>query len=305
MFFSRTKSFFCFFAMLVVSAHGQISRQECQDQGGNVVGDIGNGAIFQADYLCEVNNEPPSDVVVAQDGEPIASEGEVCCGGTGEGLGDMGGGGGLGGGNNLEEDPGFPVFTNVEREEMTRQECTDEFNGTIVGDIGNGAIFQDDYVCESNGQAPIGNIDQTNEDAIAIEGEVCCGPPVTIGVVPEEIMDPEDTVERDEMNRQECLNQNGTVTGDIGNGAIHRSDYRCESNGEAPIATIVPLEGEPIAREGEVCCGPATEKESATESMTVDADKNGGVTTSGGKTLLALQKALLGGLTLAALFLFL
>jgi len=75
----------------------QISRQECIDQGGDVVGDIGNGAIFQPDYLCATNDEAPSDTVVAQDGELIAIEGEVCCGGTGEGVITGGGGGGVDG----------------------------------------------------------------------------------------------------------------------------------------------------------------------------------------------------------------
>ena len=59
-----------------------ISRQECIDKGGEVVGDIGNGAIHQPDYLCPTNGEAPSDTVFALDGEPIAIEGEVCCGGA-------------------------------------------------------------------------------------------------------------------------------------------------------------------------------------------------------------------------------
>jgi hypothetical protein len=56
------------------------------------------------------------------------------------------------------------------------------------------------------------------------------------------------------LNRQECTAINGTIVGDIGDGAIFRDDYLCESNGEPPIATIVPADGEPIAIEGEVCC---------------------------------------------------
>ena len=312
MFFLSKNSFVLVFALvglitalLLDDANGQISRQECQDQGGTVVGDIGNGAIFQPDYRCAINNEPPSDVVIAQEGEPIASEGEVCCGGTGEGLDTTGGGlleENLGGGGGGGDDLGFPGQNIVEREEMTRQECIDDFNGTIVGDIGNGAIFQDNYICESNGQEPIGNIDQTNEEAIAIEGEVCCGPSdMNVGVIVE------DTAERAQMNRQQCTDQNGIVTGDIGNGAIHRPDYRCESNGEAPIATIIPLEGEPIAREGEVCCGPA--KDTEVESMTINDDKSGAETdtaedaTSGEIAHLEQKKSLLGALLLALPFL--
>jgi len=55
------------------------------------------------------------------------------------------------------------------------------------------------------------------------------------------------------MTRAQCSAEGGTVIGDIGDGAIHRPEYRCES-GEPPIARITYLEGEPIASEGEVCC---------------------------------------------------
>jgi len=55
------------------------------------------------------------------------------------------------------------------------------------------------------------------------------------------------------MTRAECTGIGGTVIGDIGDGAIHRPEYRCES-GEEPVARITYLEGEPIATDGEVCC---------------------------------------------------
>jgi len=58
---------------------------------------------------------------------------------------------------------------------------------------------------------------------------------------------------RPQMTRAECKAEGGKVIGDIGNGAIHRPEYRCES-GNPPIASIRFLEGEPIATEGEVCC---------------------------------------------------
>jgi len=60
---------------------------------------------------------------------------------------------------------------------------------------------------------------------------------------------------RPELTRQECRDRGGVVVGDIGNGAIHRDDYICDSSGEPPIGEIVPAAGEPIAIEGEVCCG--------------------------------------------------
>lgn len=55
------------------------------------------------------------------------------------------------------------------------------------------------------------------------------------------------------LTRAECEAKGGEVVGDIGDGAIHRPDYVCQS-GEPPIGTIQPVEGEPIAVEGEVCC---------------------------------------------------
>ncbi len=59
---------------------------------------------------------------------------------------------------------------------------------------------------------------------------------------------------RPELSRAECTEGGGVVVGDIGDGAIHDPDYRC-SNGEPPIGSVIPQPGEPIAIEGEVCCG--------------------------------------------------
>jgi hypothetical protein len=62
------------------------------------------------------------------------------------------------------------------------------------------------------------------------------------------------------LTRQECVERGGTIVGDIGDGAIHRSSYRCDSNGASPLDVVVPSPGEPIAMEGEVCCGPTEDK---------------------------------------------
>jgi hypothetical protein len=56
------------------------------------------------------------------------------------------------------------------------------------------------------------------------------------------------------------------VIGDIGDRRIHRADFVYETDGEPRIATVAPLEGEPISTEGEVCCG-------ATAPATLDGDK--------------------------------
>jgi hypothetical protein len=55
------------------------------------------------------------------------------------------------------------------------------------------------------------------------------------------------------LTRAVCEKRGGTVVGDIGDGAIHKPDYRCPS-GEPPLGSIVPAQGEPIASEGAVCC---------------------------------------------------
>jgi hypothetical protein len=216
------------------------TRQECQDNGGAVVGDIGDGSIFQPDYICEISGQPPvADIVQTE--EPFAIEGEVCCGPgivpISDGLGDQ---------NDTA------IVNATDRDVYTRQECIDN-DGLVVGDIGDGSIFQPDYICESSGEVPLANIVQTGE-ALAMEGEVCCGQEAV----------PITDVGRNSVTRQECTDQGGDVVGDIGDGATQEEGYVCESNGEEPLGNIITGEGEPIASEGEVCCGPP--KDSASSS---------------------------------------
>ena len=64
---------------------------------------------------------------------------------------------------------------------------------------------------------------------------------------------PSPVAERSTLTRAECVARGGQIVGDIGDGAIYRPDYTCES-GQPPIGSIRPGEGEPIAIEGEVCC---------------------------------------------------
>lgn len=47
--------------------------------------------------------------------------------------------------------------------------------GTVVGDIGDGAIHKPGYVCPQTGKPPIGSISAEPGGPIAIEGSVCCG----------------------------------------------------------------------------------------------------------------------------------
>lgn len=62
-----------------------------------------------------------------------------------------------------------------------------------------------------------------------------------------------ETAPRPELTAEACQAGGGTVVGDIGDGAIHRPDYRCPS-GAAPSGSIRAAEGAPMAVEGSVCC---------------------------------------------------
>jgi hypothetical protein len=59
--------------------------------------------------------------------------------------------------------------------------------------------------------------------------------------------------ERPSLTAQECEAGGGTVVGDIGDGAIHKPEYKCAS-GAAPTGSIRAAEGDPVAIEGAVCC---------------------------------------------------
>jgi hypothetical protein len=65
-----------------------------------------------------------------------------------------------------------PPAPTSERPALTTAECEAK-GGTVVGDIGDGAIHRPDYTCAS-GQPPIGSITPAEGGPIAIEGSVCC-----------------------------------------------------------------------------------------------------------------------------------
>jgi hypothetical protein len=62
-----------------------------------------------------------------------------------------------------------------------------------------------------------------------------------------------DAPTRPELTAEACEASGGSVVGDIGDGAIHRPDYRCPS-GAPPSGAIKAPAGGPIAVEGSVCC---------------------------------------------------
>jgi hypothetical protein len=55
-----------------------LAQDECEAQGGTVVGDIGDGATHRPDYVC-ANGKPPLGHIASAPGSPIAVEGAVCC----------------------------------------------------------------------------------------------------------------------------------------------------------------------------------------------------------------------------------
>lgn len=56
------------------------------------------------------------------------------------------------------------------------------------------------------------------------------------------------------LTADQCTAAGGEVVGDIGDGAIHRPEYRCPRSGQPPIGHIRSEPDEPMAIEGSVCC---------------------------------------------------
>lgn len=76
-------------------------------------------------------------------------------------------------GEPAEPDREEPAGESVDRPQLTSADCEAQ-GGTVVGDIGDGAIHRPDYVCPDSGEAPIGSIVAEGGEPIAIEGAVCC-----------------------------------------------------------------------------------------------------------------------------------
>lgn len=55
-----------------------LTQEQCQAAGGQVVGDIGDGATHRPDYACP-NGKPPLGDIAPPAGGPVAIEGSVCC----------------------------------------------------------------------------------------------------------------------------------------------------------------------------------------------------------------------------------
>jgi len=55
-----------------------LTQEQCEAQGGSVVGDIGDGATHRPDYVCP-SGKPPLGDIAPPAGGPAAVEGAVCC----------------------------------------------------------------------------------------------------------------------------------------------------------------------------------------------------------------------------------
>lgn len=64
---------------------------------------------------------------------------------------------------------------------------------------------------------------------------------------------PAEGANRPAITAEACETSGGSVVGDIGDGVIHKPDYRCP-NGAEPSGNISAAEGGPVAVEGSVCC---------------------------------------------------
>ena len=78
--------------------------------------------------------------------------------------------------------------------------------------------------------------------------------PAPVSTAPEPLPnDAGGTTSRPALTAEECAAKQGTLVGDIGDGAIHRADYMCPS-GKPPIGSIESAADGPVAVEGNVCC---------------------------------------------------
>lgn len=90
--------------------------------------------------------------------------------------------------------------------------------------------------------------------------------------------------DRPELTTEACEAKGGKVVGDIGDGAVHRPDYKCES-GLAPIGRVA------LGVEGSVCCTGAAPTPAASTSKA--PGKPASTSKIGGQSLSTLDVATL------------
>jgi hypothetical protein len=60
-------------------AGATLTAAQCAAAGGEVIGDIGDGAIHSPDFRCPGSGERPLGPIAPEAGQPMAVEGAVCC----------------------------------------------------------------------------------------------------------------------------------------------------------------------------------------------------------------------------------
>jgi hypothetical protein len=59
--------------------HPSMTAAQCEAQGGQIIGDIGDGAIHQPGYRCPESGAPPVGSIAPDPDGAMAVEGSVCC----------------------------------------------------------------------------------------------------------------------------------------------------------------------------------------------------------------------------------
>ena len=65
-------------AIFGMQPQAEVYVQQCETQGGSIVGDIGDGSTGRADYVCPSGKPPLGNIAPPAEG-PVAVEGSVCC----------------------------------------------------------------------------------------------------------------------------------------------------------------------------------------------------------------------------------
>ena len=61
-----------------IAEREKMSPTVCKERGGEIIGDLGDGRIHRADFIC-ANGQPPLGIIEFPKEGQIAIEGAVCC----------------------------------------------------------------------------------------------------------------------------------------------------------------------------------------------------------------------------------
>ena len=142
-----------------VSEINSITRDECTKLGGTIEMPSSEKNFLGSTYVCQSNGLAPVAPIDDGSNSFVVDVSTVCCGVQ-----------------TINNDPTDLPPPNAQSDlpGITEAECID-IGGDLVGDIGNGDIWRDDYRCQINGLAPTAKIVFGPSEPIPVEGEVCCG----------------------------------------------------------------------------------------------------------------------------------